>query len=126
MKHLQEYIKESKNIKLEDIYKICKKYQPKTSEFAWELGQIKRPKDRKPFDGVALKKDGKWYFAIFYIGGDGAVKLANAYDTDITIPEDKLEFVINYLSTHIHKPGGFNELDELKHYIIFGSYTKFG
>lgn len=125
MKHLHEYIKESKNIELEDIYKICKKHQPNTPGFTWELGQIKRPKDRKPFDGVALKKDGKWYFAIFYIGTDNTVKLANVYDTDITIPEDKLEFVINHLSNHIHKAGGFKERFELKHYIIFGSYTKF-
>lgn len=120
MKHLHEYIKESKAIKLEDIYEICKKYQPKTPGFAWELEQIKRPKDRKPFDGVALKKDGKWYFAIFYIGADDTIKLANVYDTDITIPEDKLGFVINHLSAQIHKPGGFNELDELMHYITFG------
>ena len=121
MKTLEKYLIESQNdTLLKEIFEICKKYQPKFSHSKWSLQSIKRPIDRKPFDGVALIKDNKFYNAIFYIK-DNNIYLANvlgSFQNDLYIPNDKIEYTIKFLINNQRKLGDFNNIDELKKYII--------
>ena len=118
---LEKYLIESQNdTLLKEIFEICKKYQPKFSHSKWSLQSIKRPIDRKQFDGVALIKDNKFYNAIFYIK-DNNIYLANVlgpFQNDLYIPNDKIEYTIKFLINNQRKIGDFNKIDELKKYII--------
>lgn len=122
MKGLIEFLTESSfpktKLSLDDIYSICLKYPPKKREFNWEKGSIKRPMDSKPFDGVYLSRNNKWYRAIFYIDKDGYLKLANVFSHDRVIPDSVVEYTINFLTENIWPAGGFNDLEKLNHEII--------
>lgn len=116
---LTQYINESKDDKiLNDIFNICQKYQPKYNHSMWSLQEIKRPKDRRIFKGVALVKDNQWYNAIFYFKNN-EIYLSNVFDVDIQIPEEKLEYTIKFLIDNQRPYGDINNIDELKRYIIF-------
>lgn len=119
---LEKYLMESQNDSLlEEIFEICKKYQPKFNHSKWSLQSIKRPIDKKPFNAVALVKDNKFYNAIFYIKDDN-IYLANvlgSFQNDLYIPNDKIEYVIKFLINNQRKFGDFDNIDELKKYIIY-------